>query len=102
MGGRYTQSDSTGGGTGTMQMPVGVYKMACTLALSGEYDWAVRVSCQHVHFWVGVLVIPPIIIIIIIIVLVVVVFVIMAALLSRCGRYIFAVWFLSSIFFSLA
>ena len=35
-GGRYTQSDSAGGRTDTVRMPIGVYYMGCTLALPGE------------------------------------------------------------------
>jgi len=41
--GRYTQSYSVGGITGTVLMPIGVYWMGCTLAQSGEYERTVRV-----------------------------------------------------------
>jgi len=37
--GRYTQSYSVGGITGTtVRMPIGVYYMGCTLAQPGEYE----------------------------------------------------------------
>jgi len=42
-GGRYTQSDSAGGRTGTVRLPNGVYYVRCTLAPPGEYDWTVGV-----------------------------------------------------------
>jgi len=37
-GGRYTQSDSPVGSTGTLQMPMGCTRSGCTLAPPGEYD----------------------------------------------------------------
>jgi len=36
--GRYTQSDSAGGSTSTVQVPTGMHKMAGTLLQPGEYD----------------------------------------------------------------
>jgi len=43
-GGLYSGCDSTGGRTGTARMPIGMYKMGCTLAQPGEYDCTV-------HMW---------------------------------------------------
>jgi len=40
-GGRYTQSDSAGGRTGTVRIPIWVY--IGTVAPTGEYDRTVRV-----------------------------------------------------------
>jgi len=37
-GGRYIQSDSAVGSTGTVRMPIGVHYMQCTLSQPGEYD----------------------------------------------------------------
>jgi len=40
----YTESASAGCSMSAVQMPVGVYKMGCTLAQPGEYDWTVICS----------------------------------------------------------
>ena len=41
--GRYTQSDSAGGSTGTVRIPIGCTRLGCTLAPPGECDGTVRV-----------------------------------------------------------
>ena len=37
-GGQYTQSESAGGSTGTVWMPIGAYQTGVTLAQPGKYD----------------------------------------------------------------
>jgi len=42
-GGRYIQSNSAGGSTGTAWMSIGVYRWGWTLAPPSKYDWTIHV-----------------------------------------------------------
>jgi len=60
----FTQSDSAGGNTGTVRMPIGVHysRWGCTLAQPGEYDklslcggdaglWQIRPTVDHLFYF---------------------------------------------------
>jgi len=47
----YTQSDSSEGRTGMVQMPTQVFQMGFTLAPPVKYDWTVRVQRGYGLYW---------------------------------------------------